>query len=302
MSRPSFDDMPPVGELALRGLWQAIIAQEPASDLPKASWQGHAFAKMEPPCDAPGLMRRILLRLLAHHQFHWSKAASISMLQAALVQALAQVEASADQATSAARGLLLALAQHGGVQNSGKGLGVVAQSYDPALQLAVLKLEDVKLEGPVLDLGCGARADLVRLMRARGLDAEGVDLVAEHPYARAESWLKFDLASRPWRTVISHLGFSLHLLALHLEGADEVLDYVRRYREILDQLAPGGVFAYAPSLPFLEAMLPTDQFRVDRSSVATGEGNEVVAALGGLQNIDFATSTRIWKLTPSRRG
>lgn len=145
---------------------------------------------------------------------------------------------------------------------------VVSAEYDPELQLRVLGLDPASLASPILDLGCGVDARLVRWLRARGLEAEGIDRAAEPAEGiRRTGWLEVPLAPGTYGTVISHLGFSLHFLHQHLRVGDEALRYARRYMELLRALRPGGLFAYAPGLPFVEAHLPPAEWRVERTPV-----------------------------------
>lgn len=136
--------------------------------------------------------------------------------------------------------------------------------HDPRVQFEVLGLDSAALVPPVLDLGCGPSGALVRRLRAAGIDAVGLDRVAvdEPPFIAAD-WLEFPLAPAAWGTVISHLGFSLHFLHHHLRPGGEAARHARRYMEILRSLRPGGAFVYAPSLPFVEAHLPADAWRVE---------------------------------------
>lgn len=145
---------------------------------------------------------------------------------------------------------------------------VVSAQYTPELQLRVLGLDPAALAAPVLDLGCGAEARLVRWLVARGVDARGVDRAAE-PSDRVErgDWLSVPLAPASLGTIVSHLGFSLHFLHHHLRPGGEALRYARRYMDVLRALRPGGTFAYAPGLPFVEAHLPAAVWRVETSPV-----------------------------------
>ena len=145
---------------------------------------------------------------------------------------------------------------------------VVSAEYDPALQLRILGLDAAGLAEPILDLGCGADARLVRWLRARGLAAVGIDRAAEpaEGILRAD-WLETPLVPGSLGTAISHLGFSLHFLHHHLRPGGEAARYARRYMEILRALRPGGRFAYAPGLPFVEEHLPPAAWRVERTPV-----------------------------------
>lgn len=145
---------------------------------------------------------------------------------------------------------------------------VVSAEYDPALQLRILGLDVAHLGEPILDLGCGADARLVRWLRGRGLAAIGIDRAAEpaEGVLRAD-WLEIPLVPASLGTALSHLGFSLHFLHHHLRPGGEAARYARRYMEILRALRPGGRFAYAPGLPFIEEHLPPEAWRVERAPV-----------------------------------
>jgi SAM-dependent methyltransferase len=139
--------------------------------------------------------------------------------------------------------------------------------YSPGLQMAVLRLDE-PLAGPILDIGCGADGALTLALRAAGHEVTGFDRDAQAPGLSTGDWLGFDYGEARWGTAVSHLGFSLHFLHQHLAGASAAFDYARSYRRILAGLKPGGVFAYAPSLPFIEDVLPpafvADRFAWDR--------------------------------------
>lgn len=136
----------------------------------------------------------------------------------------------------------------------------VQAEYSPALQIAVLGLNQV--ETPVLDVGCGATAALVDYLRDAGIEAVGMDRDAQAPGVVQADWLTQDYGRGIWGTVISHLGFSLHFLHHHLSDHELAFDYARAYMRILASLRVGGRFAYAPALPFLEAVLG-DGYRVE---------------------------------------
>jgi hypothetical protein len=141
---------------------------------------------------------------------------------------------------------------------------VTCGHYSPALQLEVLGLAESVLADPVLDIGCGVGAGLVLALRARGHDARGIDRDVPAALGESVDWLRFDYGVDRWGTVISHLGFSLHFLHHHLGGQASAYTHAEVYMQVLRSLAPGGVFAYAPGLPFIEAMLPRDRYRLTR--------------------------------------
>lgn len=136
----------------------------------------------------------------------------------------------------------------------------VQAEYSPGLQIAVLGLSQV--ETPVLDVGCGATAALVDYLRDAGIEGVGMDRDAQAPGVVQADWLTQDYGRGIWGTVISHLGFSLHFLHHHLSDHELAFDYARAYMRVLASLRVGGRFAYAPALPFLEAVLG-DNYRVE---------------------------------------
>lgn len=145
----------------------------------------------------------------------------------------------------------------------------VSAEYAPGLQLRILGLDAARLAEPILDLGCGSHARLVRFLRRRGLQAHGVDRdVAPGPFVTCEDWLARPLLPGTWGTVISHQAFSVQFLFHHqLPSGDGAERHARKYVEILRALRPGGVFAYAPGLPFLERLLSPRAWRVERTPV-----------------------------------
>lgn len=243
---------------------------------------------------AGALAERVARALLALNQFLPLDAARRAALTAVHARALAgAAEALAVATTPAALAAALApvaagyrrdLAAFVAALAAAGGLSlreVVAAEYDPALQLRVLlgpDLDPTALPEPILDLGCGRSARLVAHLRGLGKDARGVDRDVEPgPHLVRGDWLDAPLPPG-LGTVLSHLGFSLHFLHHHLRpapaaraGDDPALRYARRYMAILGALRPGGVFAYAPGLPFLERHLDA-RFRVERSPVPTPAG------------------------------
>jgi hypothetical protein len=145
----------------------------------------------------------------------------------------------------------------------------VSAEYSPELQLSILGLRLEELAEPILDLGCGERAGLVRYLRSQGKAAVGIDrYLSVEEGVRAADWFSLPLLPDSWGTVIAHQSFSLHFLHHHLGTGGEAERYARRYREILGALRRGGAFAYAPGLPFLEPLLSDREFRVTRLRVS----------------------------------
>ena len=150
---------------------------------------------------------------------------------------------------------------------------VVCSEYSATLQLAVLGLGAETLREPVLDLGCGEHAELVVALRQRGIEAFGIDRVARPaPFVLLGDWFSRRLDPETWGTVISHMAFSNHFVHQDRRGGPEAALYAQKYMEILRSLLPGGTFAYAPDLPFIEEHLPEDEYAVERVSVRSEDG------------------------------
>ncbi|NML39206.1 class I SAM-dependent methyltransferase [Chitinophaga sp. G-6-1-13] len=141
---------------------------------------------------------------------------------------------------------------------------VVCAEYAAALQLNVLQLDLATLKEPVLDIGCGAEARLVRLLQQQGVAAYGVDrfIAAPEAYLKAGDWLDFVLPAGHWGTIVSNLSFSNHFLHHHHRNSPDCARYAAKYMEVLRALRPGGSYHYAPSLPMVEKYLSPGEFRV----------------------------------------
>lgn len=150
----------------------------------------------------------------------------------------------------------------GGLAPISRGVMPACGQYSPEVQLAVLGIDPQSLSGPILDLGCGEEGLLVQALRATGHTVAGVDQNAANSDLLRVSWFDAPLQRNRWSMVIAHQSFSLHLLHAHLQSEAHAARYVRHYMTILRALRIGGRFAYAPNLPFLEALLPVGQFKV----------------------------------------
>ncbi len=184
---------------------------------------------------------------------------------------------------AAVEGLRSGLAELVRGQMGGQVIEVVCSEYSPGLQLELLGLADIR--GPVLDVGCGASRGLVAELNARGVAAEGIDRV------HGDDWLTYAYGVDRWASVVSHHGFSLHFLHHHLRPGETALAYARVYMDILRSLQIGGVFAYAPGLPFLEAMLPAASYRVVRVPLPA----DALAALQALKGPVIGHATQVWR-------
>ncbi|MEC0127426.1 class I SAM-dependent methyltransferase [Paenibacillus pabuli] len=149
---------------------------------------------------------------------------------------------------------------------------VPCEQYSANLQVAWLGLDVEHLDPPVLDLGCGPKANLVRFLRGKKIEAYGMDREVEElenqPFLRRMGWMEASFEKDQWGTIISHLAFSNHFTHHHLKSDGEPEAYAQKYMELLMALKPGGSFFYAPSVPFIESFVDQlPQYFVRRTRV-----------------------------------
>ncbi len=190
-----------------------------------------------------------------------------------------EAQAAAQAAEAALRGRVFALVRASAGERPRE---VVCSEYAPTLQLDALGLAEAELMEPILDVGCGASAGLVRALRGQGRAATGFDRVAPDDVALVGYWLTFPFGQDRWGTVLSHHAFSLHFHHHHRAQGPEAYAYAQAYMAILRSLRVGGRFAYVPGLPFIEGLLPAKQYRCDRAPLP-----EELRAIEGLE-VEYA--------------
>lgn len=144
--------------------------------------------------------------------------------------------------------------------------------YTAGLQLELLRLDTRRLRQPLLDVGCGPRANLVRFFRSAGVDAYGFDRNAPgtDSFVSTADWFEYDYGTGCWGTVVSNLSFVSHLSYTRRfdpSGVDRYLDAGRR---ILSSLAPGGAFVFAPADELLEETAAREGYRVESWHIPGG--------------------------------
>ncbi len=150
--------------------------------------------------------------------------------------------------------------------------------YNPLFQIDMLGISMEQIVAPVIDIGCGKKAELVKLLRERGIEAYGIDknVIAEDYLIRAD-YMAYAFAPGTYGTVISHMAFSNELWYLKERGSIQLSRYKRKYYEILESLKPDGCFIYTPGLPFLEKGL--SGYNVQCGQVAQGTEKQYTATV-----------------------
>jgi hypothetical protein len=145
---------------------------------------------------------------------------------------------------------------------------IACSEYSPEIQIQLLHLNLQVLQQPILDIGCGTKASLVKYLRNNQLEAYGIDrFETAEPFMQNADWLNFSYKNQKWGTIISNLGFSNHFKHHHLREDGNFMLYAQKYIEILQSLKTGGSFHYAPDLPFIEQYLDTDTFCISNFAI-----------------------------------
>jgi hypothetical protein len=147
---------------------------------------------------------------------------------------------------------------------------VVNEEYSAEFQIELFQLDILQMRAPVIDIGCGNQANLVRYLRSRGIDAYGFDRTLEvhEPYLEQIDWFVYPFRKDSWGTIISNMAFTNHLNYAYLHDVSQLEFYLLRLKDILESLVIGGSFFYAPALPFVEDRLAPESYRVERKLTA----------------------------------
>ena len=154
---------------------------------------------------------------------------------------------------------------------SAKEVGQVPSSeYSAELQVRLLRIDPSRTRQPILDLGCGRSAHLVRRLRAENLDARGIDrrVGSSADFLTDADWFDFDIGHSRWGTIIAHMSFTNHIVYCQRHDAGSLVRYVRRYAEILDALRPGGSFLYTPGVQIVEDEVDSQRFELSSWAVS----------------------------------
>ncbi len=149
---------------------------------------------------------------------------------------------------------------------------VVYAEYSAKLQIELLQIDLAELKQPVLDIGCGGQANLVKHLRSLGIEAYGFDrqLEIQAPYLEQRDWFDYPFEAGQWGSLVSNMAFTNHLNYVYLHDVAQLEPYLLKMKDILEALAGGGSFYYAPGLPFVEEHLAPERYKVEREQPASG--------------------------------
>lgn len=146
---------------------------------------------------------------------------------------------------------------------------LVCAEYTPELQLKIFNIDISQLMEPVLDIGAGENANLVKYLRAHGIESYGIERFAtKSHFVETLDWLKYKFIPDYWGTIISHLAFSNHFIYAYQLKVEDWKQYSIQYASILKSLKPKGCFYYSPELPFIEEHLNKSLFNITKTPIA----------------------------------
>lgn len=141
--------------------------------------------------------------------------------------------------------------------------------YSANLQMRLFRLDMAAIIEPLLDIGCGCDANLVEYLRSKGIKAYGIDrsIKRRAGYLTEIDWFEMRLERGIWGTIVSNLAFTNHLVYAERYDKQGAERYLKKYTEILDSLAGGGSFIYAPCVESLEAQTDGRKFHTEKWSI-----------------------------------
>ena len=134
--------------------------------------------------------------------------------------------------------------------------------YGGDFQLCLLNIKPQDISGPVLDIGCGEHANLVRFLNNQGIIAIGIDRKTTRQENSIEcDWFDFDFIENKYGTIISNNAFSIHFINA-ISKNQNISGYTQLFFKILKSLKESGCFYCAPSIPFIEKYVNTEEYIV----------------------------------------
>lgn len=154
-------------------------------------------------------------------------------------------------------------------QNGIKSFANEEYSYKFQLELFGLDIQSIK--GPVLDIGCGKKYNLVTYLNESNIEAYGIDRFENNsPYVINDDFISYNYKENYWSTIISNMAFSNHFNKHLFFKDDKIKDFSVAYFTILKSLNVGGRFFYAPSIIEIEKFIDKNCYEVSHKEVAYG--------------------------------
>ncbi len=141
---------------------------------------------------------------------------------------------------------------------------VPSSEYSADLQLKVLRLELEQMKEPILDIGCGGNAYLVKFLRSHNLEAYGIDRLIKQKtdYLSEADWFDYTYGFNKWGSIVSNLSLANHFVYAQKYDKGTVQQYLQTFSKILNSLQKGGSFTVAPAIEQLEKLIDHRQYRM----------------------------------------
>jgi len=145
-----------------------------------------------------------------------------------------------------------------------KQIFIPCSEYTGEFQVQLLRLKDIAMLEPMIDIGCGRQHQLITYLRTHGYEKTyGIDQYASDDKRIFRcNWFDFNFHLDTWGTVLAHMSFSNHFRRSILNQDEERGIYQEKYHEILNSLISGGCFIYSPSLRCIENGIDTSRYSV----------------------------------------
>jgi len=140
----------------------------------------------------------------------------------------------------------------------------ICSEYSYKLQKQVLRLKINSLLEPILDIGCGENAFLVKECINNKKEIFGIDqyIVQNLDNIFCKNWLEYNYEKKKWGSIISHMAFTNHFKYHVSHQTNYVKQYMEKYIEILSSLKIGGSFYYSPSMPEIEQNVDKEKYKI----------------------------------------
>ena len=143
----------------------------------------------------------------------------------------------------------------------------LCSEYSGDFQLKLFKIKKQDIIEPVLDLGCGEHANLVNFLNNQGINAIGIDRKIDgQPHTVECDWFDYNFEEKKYGVVFSNNAFSIHFISA-LNKNQNIPAYTRLFFRILNSLKVGGLFCYAPSIPYIEKYVNVEDYTISNMKI-----------------------------------
>jgi len=135
-----------------------------------------------------------------------------------------------------------------------KQIIIPCSEYTAEFQDTVLRLDQLHLNEPIIDIGCGNTCGLVKSLRRNGYKSVyGIDqYISMDNQIICSNWFDFSFNETTWGTIISHMAYTNHFRRVVCLESEKVEQYTEKYHELLRALKRGGLLIYTPSVRVIE--------------------------------------------------